>query len=603
MVAKAALLDEGGRVGYSVATVKRGDASYFGPEERPLFGWLHRASAPSPLGLVVCNPFGFEAICAHRSLRELAAAAAEAGVPAIRFDYDGTGDSAGDDRDPARLEAWVASVGHAIAELRRQTGVAEVVLAGVRLGALVATLAAVERDDVAGIVAIAPVVAGKTHLRELRALQMTLGLAAPPAGATALPSDEQEVIGFRITAETKAALSKIDLAKLERPPAPALLLLDRDDLPGNDAWPTQLAAQGVRVEARRLPGYVEMMLPPDQAVVPTEMIRASVEWLRARVRPGAHAGAAAPILPRAEAAVAPGVVERAVVVGGERRLFGILAEPATPPSRRRALLLLSAGAMHRIGPNRLYVGLARRWAALGHAVLRLDVSGIGDSQPAPGAPENVVYTDVANDDVKQAVAFLRQQTGISEVHALGLCSGGYNAFKAAVADAQLDGVVLINPLVFFFKADRPEEKQAHEASLGRLSRRALDLEVWKKLLRGELHLAQTGKVAVRRASMLARDRLRGLMRTVGVRIEDDLAAELEALAARDVALRFVFAEGDPGQALLRAQAGPALHRLQSAGRLRVDVIAGPDHNFTPMWSHAPLTEALAAFFDGPPRRP
>ena len=92
----------------------RAEPLFFGPEARPLFGWLHRAPAPSRLGLVICPPFGYEAICTHRVLRHFAEAAAAAGVPALRFDYDGAGDSAGDDRDPVRLSAWVASVGRAV---------------------------------------------------------------------------------------------------------------------------------------------------------------------------------------------------------------------------------------------------------------------------------------------------------------------------------------------------------------------------------------------------------------------------------------------------------------------------------------------------------
>ena len=42
------------------------DPRYFGPTDRPLFGWIHRAPAPPHLGLVVCSPFGYEAVCAHR---------------------------------------------------------------------------------------------------------------------------------------------------------------------------------------------------------------------------------------------------------------------------------------------------------------------------------------------------------------------------------------------------------------------------------------------------------------------------------------------------------------------------------------------------------
>jgi predicted alpha/beta hydrolase len=43
--------------------------------------------------LVICKPFGFEAMSAHLSVRAFAEAAAEIGIPALRFDYGGTGDS------------------------------------------------------------------------------------------------------------------------------------------------------------------------------------------------------------------------------------------------------------------------------------------------------------------------------------------------------------------------------------------------------------------------------------------------------------------------------------------------------------------------------
>src|SRR5207245_1595647 len=76
----------------------------------------------APLGLVLCNPFGYEAICAHRTLRHFAEAAADAGIPALRFDYDGTGDSVGEDLEPDRLSAWIASVHRAAETLRREAG-------------------------------------------------------------------------------------------------------------------------------------------------------------------------------------------------------------------------------------------------------------------------------------------------------------------------------------------------------------------------------------------------------------------------------------------------------------------------------------------------
>src|SRR5262249_27402146 len=79
---------------------------------------------------------------------------------------------------------------------------------------------------------------------------------------------------------------------------------------------------------------------------------------------------------------------------GSRSLFGIHTEPLDPPRGKRSpmVLFLNAGAVHRVGPNRMYVDLARSWAEHGLTSLRLDLSGLGDSPPAPGAPENKIYS-------------------------------------------------------------------------------------------------------------------------------------------------------------------------------------------------------------------
>jgi alpha-beta hydrolase superfamily lysophospholipase len=587
--------------------------TYFGPPDRPLFGWLHRPTArASSLGLVVCNPFGYEAICAHRSLRHFCERAAAAGITALRFDYDGSGDSAGSDRDPERLAAWIKSVHHAIDLVRRAGEVERVALLGVRLGALVATLAAVERDDLDGVIAIAPVVAGKAHLRELRALQMQLSRPPTPSGVV-VEEGVQEALGFVLTAETKSALSAIDLTKLDRRPAPNVLLIERDDLPASDAWPERLAAQGVAVERQRLPGYTEMMLGPQDAQVPQAMVAAATEWLKRRAAAASGVAAAnaatAASAPAASARFTVGdpprtVVESAEFIDAERRLFGVLSNPvAAPPAARKGLLLLNAGSVHHIGSNRLYVTLARRWAALGHAVLRLDMSGVGDSRPRPGEPENIVYTDHASADVAAALAFLRRQPGVVEVHALGLCSGGYNAFKAAVAGVPLDGVVLINPLTFFFKPgmslDAAPYHVTSEAS--RYTRRLYSLDAWKKLLRGDVHLQAMALVFARRVGLIARDQARAIARQAGIKLGDDLALELQNVTRRKVELRFIFAADDPGVSLLKAQGGATVDKLRRQGQLGIDLIDGADHTFTPLWSHPLVIDRLAAHLDGPPR--
>jgi hypothetical protein len=45
--------------------------------------------------------------------------------------------------------------------------------------------------------------------------------------------------------------------------------------------------------------------------------------------------------------------------------------------------------------------------------------------------------------------------------------------------------------------------------------------------------------------------------------------------------------------MLLEQGGSAVPRLEAAGTLSIDMIDGPDHTFTPRWSHPLLLEAIA----------
>ena len=100
-------------------------ALYFESGEERLFAWLHQPSKPcrQKLGVVICGPFGYESICAHRSVRVFAETIADAGIPALRFDYLGSGDSADIDENSDIVKRWTQDVISAVHELRRRTGV------------------------------------------------------------------------------------------------------------------------------------------------------------------------------------------------------------------------------------------------------------------------------------------------------------------------------------------------------------------------------------------------------------------------------------------------------------------------------------------------
>jgi len=181
---------------------------YFSSESRRLFAWLHRPErqAGSDVGLVLCAPFGYEAICAHRSLRSFAEQASKLGIPAIRFDYGGTGDSEDLAPEADQLEAWVKDIQAAAEQLRRRTGVTRIALVGIRLGALLAALASttVYAD---ALIMIAPVLTGRRYLSEIRTTQLAASMARnaeadaglrPEASTKKSAGGHLEVSGFCI---------------------------------------------------------------------------------------------------------------------------------------------------------------------------------------------------------------------------------------------------------------------------------------------------------------------------------------------------------------------------------------------------------------------
>jgi uncharacterized protein len=154
---------------------------FFGNAVRALYGTYHppQARAGSDLrgagGVVLCGPFGVEYMRSHRAFRQLTTLLARAGLHVLRFDYGGTGDSAGEGQDQ-RLEDWVGDVRTAVEELRETAGIDEVSVVGLRLGAILAVEAARTPDTdgpggagipVRHLVLWDPVAEGDAWLREI----------------------------------------------------------------------------------------------------------------------------------------------------------------------------------------------------------------------------------------------------------------------------------------------------------------------------------------------------------------------------------------------------------------------------------------------------
>ncbi|HEY4213941.1 MAG TPA: alpha/beta fold hydrolase [Steroidobacteraceae bacterium] len=603
---------------------------YFPSGDQTLFGWLHpaRGGIPSDAGVVICSPFGYEAICSHRSLRAFADACAAAGIPALRFDYFGTGDSSGNAFEGDQITRWCDDIRAAIKALESLCGVRRIVLVGVRLGALLAGMVAA-RQPIDGLVAVAPVVSGKRYLRELRAFQA--GAASQPAGASAalggtdvdgaglspepltraqsstatnasLGAGELDVTGFRLSAASVKRLETVDIAKLAVRPGTRALLLDRDDLPAGKAWFASLESQGAAVRYEALPGFLEMMIAPHAAQVPAAMVESLGRWLpefrdRGKTSAGQRVRSRRSDASRMRLKDEKGstLTEHALFVDEHRTLFGIVTEPdeGTADKAGYGVLMLNGGAIGHIGPNRMYVELSRTWASRGYVVLRLDLAGLGDSGTRPGQDPNQVYPPGALDDIKTAIEFMRRTYGIRDVTLTGLCAGAYHALRSAIHGLPVNTVLLVNPLTFYWKpGSKLSDLQVAEVvrNPGVYAQNALSLRHWSKLLRGKVNLWRLVSVFVRRAWLGIDSVARDICRRIGIRIPNDVGWDLQSAAARGIRIVFLFARGDTGSELLKVQGGSAVKRL--GDRCRVHTIDGADHIFTQRAARTQLLQLL-----------
>ncbi len=139
---------------------------FFTHQGARLFGMLHDVddSAGARMGWVFCHPFAEEKLWAHRVFVGMARELARNGMPVLRFDYRGYGDSDGQFEDYTHAD-HVVDIRSAISELRaRVPGIGQVGLLGLRYGASLAMLAAADDPAVGRLVLWDPVVDMEQYL-------------------------------------------------------------------------------------------------------------------------------------------------------------------------------------------------------------------------------------------------------------------------------------------------------------------------------------------------------------------------------------------------------------------------------------------------------
>ena len=567
----------------------------FGPDDSPLFGMftIPPPSTAVDRGVVICAPVGYEDVIYHRQLAILARRLAADGRTTLRFDWPGTGDSAGDDRGGDLVEAYIDAVGTAVETLREHTDVAEIDVMGLRIGATFAAAAAARGGITANLVLWAPFTTGRAYMRELRAFHR-LALEAADRVELRTDLDGEEASGFLLARSTIEGLQRLDLLTTEFVDgSPERVLLAGREKPPDERLATHLREAGLVVDTTVFGGLREVALGWAERPVPLSAFDAIANWLP----PGSPKTALRTRTPavsrmRFEVSGIP-ITEQAIVLNETEPVFGIAATPADQrgqlPDVGAWVVFATNRYARRTGPNHLYTRWARQWAARGVPSLRLDLSGTGDAGGPDEETDRDMYASRVLEDARTALAFLRDHYGARKFVIIGLCSGGYTGFHAALVEPEVEGVVLLNPQMLLWTRDATAVTRAKN-----LMTNAVRLAAWKGLLRNRgamlRHVAPTvGGAMVASVSWRASLLVRKLRRMpdadpVSAWIENSL----DRLTSRACSLLFVFSGGDNGLGYLERHLGSDYEESLQRRGVAMRVVEGTDHIFRPLWSQDTL---------------
>lgn len=541
------------------------------------------------------SPWGLEEMCTRKLWRDLAERLALSGIASMRFDYPGTGDAL-DRRDFAEgLAVWEKAVLGAAEELRRLSGAARLILIGHGIGATLAASFAPKLGTVEATVLMAPVISGRSYLRELAAwskmVDEGLGLRKDQRIA-----DHVAVAGLVMPDEVAAEIKKLNIEALPTPPASRVMMLERPARDKEVALSKHLAALGAKVTRLPYLGYDDLVSNPTLAKQPLAVIGQVVGWVSeaATQSKGRKAHVQASEVPGTARLEGPDFVETPLRFGADDRLYGVLCQPRGQ-RRGATVICLGSGYDRQAGWARMTVETARYLAAKGVASLRFDGADVGDSPPVVGAPEQTLYTDYQVDDVIAAFDLL-DGLALGLAVLAGRCSGAYLAFRSALADDRCKAAVLVNPFTFVWDKDEAVDDalRYNARSLEDYGRRMVSGDTLRRLFAGRIDVrsavSSIGKQVARRIAGM----MPALMAPVSkyARLGEATHALFKRLTLRHMPLTLIYSATDIGLDRFRFHFGKNGEGLKRYGNATLDIIADADHNISPPAAKAVVRERI-----------
>jgi alpha-beta hydrolase superfamily lysophospholipase len=283
--------------------------------------------------------------------------------------------------------------------------------------------------------------------------------------------------------------------------------------------------------------------------------------------------------------------ETIVAFGKTRSLIGIVTHPEDRSSADLpAIILLNSGILHRVGPGRLYVKMARALAAQGFVVLRFDFSGIGDSR---SSDEDISFEARTITEVDEAMKYLGTEYRSDKFVLTGICSGAQIAYETQCNDVRVVGAAPIN----IYRLLEPSDDRLASAVKNRSETRyllqfsLLNPASWLKLFGGRADY----RGILKKINFL----LRKLVPANKQEYRDTprIKSDIRSITDRNAHLLLIYSVTDRGLDFVRETLGNEMNTAwEESGRFRIEVIRA-NHTFSLPSSQRELIGLMVNWLD------
>lgn len=398
-----------------------GQATFLTDHDHTIHAWVHGPADDRVRGAVIVAPaLAREEVVSHRSMRLVAARAAESGWLVIRLAWSGTSESGARPVLSNPLEVWHEDLAVAHSAARELVGPDLPVHGiGLRIGA--------------GVLATSPLpfdrrvlwepVSGAVYMRQYTGLRRTSGLILPPE----VP-DGVEIGGAHFTDAEAAAIRALpDPRKIK---TPGLITVREED--------RRIAKKlyGVAaIYAKASPEAIAALVGRLDDSVPTTSHRedwVDVSGWRPTTTACFHV-----------AEFGAEVQEDLLELGPDHLSASYTHPVGRDGTGAGAVVLAPPSADPKDGPTGLWTVQARRLAARGVPALRIERHHCGDAAGLDEVKDINPYTGQGVADLDLGAAWLAERTG-EKVTGVGLCVGGWLVAMAPPTSAMTTRVVLNN---------------------------------------------------------------------------------------------------------------------------------------------------------------